>query len=472
MIAGLAGVALVLAASARVAMARNAHCSGGILYVTQALRDKDKGEIDSYQRQINKAVAELKQCSTEDPNDYEALGYLGWAYAEVDSAGPAGEAFEKSIQGLESKGDKKKAAMMSDNRTSFRNRAYNEGIKHIQDGQQLYPDLAKKPADESETAMRDQAQKEFQLALVSLTNASLYKPNDPQTLRSLGSVYMFMGEPDKAEQVFLEGLKHVPGDSTLTYALKTARANRARIYVDNKDYDQAIAAYADLIKAEPNESEHQLGLADAYFRRAQTKQGDARNADFKLAGDAYARAGELKPADGDLPFNAALAYQNAGVWDKAEAQWRVARKLRPDDVDILGSLGSVLAEQKKFDEAISVLHDAVVLKPENKNLHRQLGSVYTKAGNNAKATEELMVYLAMQNGQPAADAAAAAKAAPAGSDAAKILASEAAPDQVIAWSADQASYESWFYWKKGHAYTFQGGKTVTKSDWGSGAAKK
>jgi tetratricopeptide (TPR) repeat protein len=95
----------------------------------------------------------------------------------------------------------------------------------------LYPDFAKKPADEGETAQRDLAQKEYELALVSLTNASMYKRNDPVTLRNLGSVYMFMGQTDKAEQVFLEGLKQVPGDSTLTYALKARARNRARGYV-------------------------------------------------------------------------------------------------------------------------------------------------------------------------------------------------------------------------------------------------
>jgi Flp pilus assembly protein TadD len=55
-------------------------------------------------------------------------------------------------------------------------------------------------------------------------------------------------------------------------------------------------------------------------------------------------------------------------------------------VDIKTSLGAVLAEQKKFDEAISVLHEAVLLKPDNKNIHRQLAAVYTKIGNNPKAT--------------------------------------------------------------------------------------
>lgn len=71
----------------------------------------------------------------------------------------------------------------------------------------------------------------------------------------------------------------------------------------------------------------------------------------------------------------------------------------------------------------------------------------------------------MQNGQPLADPAAAAKAAREGSAAAKTLASDGSPDQVIAWTADKDSYETWFYWSKKRAYAFKAGSLVTKSDW-------
>jgi hypothetical protein len=78
-----------------------------------------------------------------------------------------------------------------------------------------------------------------------------------------------------------------------------------------------------------------------------------------------------------------------------------------------------------------------------------------------------MLYLAMQNGQPDPDAGAAAKAAPAGSAAAKTAASEGTPDQVIKWVADNQKYETWFYWNKKVAYTFSAGTQVSKSDWGN-----
>jgi tetratricopeptide (TPR) repeat protein len=465
LIRGAALALLLVAAWAVRADARNPHCSGGILYVTQAIRDRDKGDKEGYERQIRKAVMELEQGTTEDPGDAEAMGYLAWAYAEVDSACSAGKAFAAAITGLTAKGDKKKADWATGNRHSYWVRAFNDGIEHIRIAQQVYPDYLKKPADEAETTMKGEAEKHYKDALGALTRASCLKPGDPQTMRNLGSVHAFKGEFKEAEAIFQEGLKAAPADSGLAQSLKAVRSSFARGLVAEKKFDEAIAYFSDQVKAEPTNSENYLSLGEAYFARAQTKEGDARKADFKLAGDAYAKAAELKPTDPDLPFNAALAYQNAGVWDRAEAMWRLASKIRPDDVEILASLGSVLAEQKKYVEAIKVVHGAVLLKPQNKTLHRQLGSVYTKAGNNGKATEELMIYLAMQSAQPAPDPAAAAKTARPETAAGKTLASEGTPEQVITWSAEKDTYDTWFYWAKKRAYTFKVGNLVTRSDW-------
>ena len=461
-----AGVAaLLLAIAAPRAEARNPHCSGGILYVTQGMRDKDKGDRESYERQMHKAVAELSSCAAEDPADAEALGYLGWAYAEVDSFGPAGKAFQAAIDGLTAKGDKKKVEWAVGNRNSYWARAFNDGIEHIRVAQQAYPDFMKAPADEGETTLKGEAEKHYKDALSYLTRAALIRPNDPQTMRNLGSVHAFMGDFKEAEVVLQAGLKAAPSDTSLQQSLKSVRAGYARSLVVGKKYDEAIAYFGELMKTDPGNSDNYLQTGEAYFARAQTKEGDARKAEFKLAGDNYAKAGELKPGDADLPFNAALAYQNAGAWDKAEVQWRLALKARPDDTEALSSLGMVLAEQKKYVEAIKVVHSAVLLKPQNKNMHRQLGSIYTKAGNNAKGTEELMLFLAMQSGQVADDPAAAAKASKAETAAGKTLASDGPPDQLVTWTSDKSTYETWFYWAKKRAYTFQAGTLMTRSDW-------
>jgi hypothetical protein len=76
-----------------------------------------------------------------------------------------------------------------------------------------------------------------------------------------------------------------------------------------------------------------------------------------------------------------------------------------------------------------------------------------------------MLYLAMQSGQAAEDPAAAAKKSGPQTAAGKTLASDGPPDQVVTWISDKSTYETWFYWAKKRAYTFQSGTLMTKSDW-------
>lgn len=448
------------------AHARNPHCAGGIQYVVQGLRDKEKGNTEDYQRQMNKAVDQLSMCATEDGQDDEALGYLGWAFAELDSAGPAGDAFAKAIKGLQTKGDKKRFEQVSNNRESYWARRYNDGIKAVTDAQQAL-----------EAGAKDEAHGKFEDAIKRLTQAKLLKPGNAATLRNLAVAYAADGRFDEAEAVLRNALVEAAADTSvgqLQEALRITRGNKAGKLLVDKKYDEAISYYAELSKAEPNSSDHLMGLGNAYFSRAGDKQDAARKADFKASGDAYAKAFQLKKEDANLVFNAALAYQNAGELALAEGQWREAVKLNAKDAEALSSLGSVLADEAKFDEAVRVLHQAVAEKPDNKVYFRQLGAAYSKSGNNAKSTEMLMVYLAMDKGVPATDAPAAAKRAKAGSAAANTLGAMGSPDKVLDWEYDNRKLQTWLFSGKRQAFTFDSGAgtLVQKSDWNAPTAKK
>ena len=473
-----AAAALLLVAPA--ASARNMHCAGGMQYVSQAIKDKERGNSEDYQREMNKAVDQLTICASEDSADLEALGYLGWALAELDSAGPAGDAFQKSIDGLTAKGDKKKLDMVTTNRESYWARAYNDGIKHIGDAQSAWPEYTKTPSDEEKT-LKEEATKSYDAAVLSLTRAKLLKSSrHATTIRNLATAYALMGRFDEAEAVLKNGQLEAASDTTvsgLAEALKAVRANKAGALLDAKKFDEAIAYYRELTKLEPNSPDHFLGLGSALFNRAQTKQDAARRADFKDAGDGYARAFTLKPASTDLGFNAALSFQNAGELASAEGQWRAVLKQSPDDADALSSLGSTLADMQKFGEAVEVLQRAVNLKPGNKIYFRQLGAVYNKAGNNAKSTEMLMMFMALNAGKANANAAGAAKAAKPGSPAASTSAAMGLPpDAVYDWESDGRKLQTWVYVGKKLAFTFDAGAGMTlvqKSDWATaGGGKK
>jgi len=146
-------------------------------------------------------------------------------------------------------------------------------------------------------------------------------------------------------------------------------------------------------------------------------------------------------------------------------------KQTPDDPEALSALGSTLADMQKFDEAVTVLCRAVNLKPDNKTYFRQLGAVYSKAGNNGKSTEMLMVYMGMNTGKEAADVAAATKGAKGA--AATTLTSLGAPEKVLDWESDGRKLQTWVYLAKKQATTFDvaGGMTlVQKSDWSNCAS--
>lgn len=452
--------ALALLAVAGPAWARNPHCAGGIQYVVQGLRDKEKGNMDDYTREMNKAVDQLSQCAAEDSADLEAVGYLGWAYAEVDSAGPAGLWFGKAIAGLEAKGDKKKLEMTVNNRDSYWARAYNDGINKIKDGQSF-----------GDVGDKDKARASYDQAIASLTRAKLLRPGHAQTIRNLATAYALSGDYDRAEAVLRNGITEAAADTaagSLTEALRTVRSNKASALLDAKKYDEAVAYYTELTKAEPKNSDLWMGLGSALFSRAPTKPEADRKGDFKAAGDAYATAFTLKPGDPNLAFNAALAYQNCGELALAENEWRADLKANPNDPEALSALGSTLADEQKYDEAITTLHQAIAAKPDNKVFYRQLGAAYYKAGNSPKSAELTMVYLAMDKGTAAADAAAAAKAAKAGSAAANTAASLGAPTQVFDWDYDTHKYQTWIYTAKKQAFTFDVGTGMTlvqKSDW-------
>jgi tetratricopeptide (TPR) repeat protein len=461
---------LAILATAGTAFARNPHCAGGIQYVVNGMKDKDKGNMEDYERQMHKAVAQLEQCSSEDAEDFEAVGYLGWAYAEIGDFEKAGMAFQKSIDGLQAKGDKKKVEWVKNNLESYWANTFNAGIGSIHDAQGLYDNYCKAPADDAEKTLKDEATKKYEDAVKSLKNASLLKPTDAQTIRNLGIAYALMCRYEEASTVFESGLKAVPGDKDLTESLKNVRTQHANQLIDDKKYDEAITYFADLVKASPEDGDLWLGLADARFRHAQTLKDSAQRAAFREAAEAYEKGARFRKEDADLWFNAALAYQNAGEWQKAVPCWESVLKSRPEDMDALTAYASALSEVGKSQEAIEALLKALAKKPREALIHRQLGAVYTKAKDNQKATEELMVYLALSKGEPVADPAARAAMSSKTSNAGKTLASMGSPEQVNPWEADGEKYETWFYWKEHQAYHFKGGNLQVKSDW-SGSAK-
>jgi len=84
-------------------------------------------------------------------------------------------------------------------------------------------------------------------------------------------------------------------------------------------------------------------------------------------------------------FFAAGEHQTAGRLAEAESLYREILKKEPYHPDVLHLLAVVLSQTNRFDEAIDLLGQALAHRPDDLNLHGDLGSVLLLAGRRAEA---------------------------------------------------------------------------------------
>ena len=464
--------ALTLTLAAGMAWARNPHCAGGIQYLTQALADKQKGNTEDYQREIQKAVMQLEACAAEDPTDFEGIGYLGWVYGEVDSLCAAGKQFDMAIKGLQSKGDKKKVDQFTANQGSFWSIAFNKGIANINTAQERWNPYTNDATSADDTKRKADARKNYDDALVNMNNALCIKPTDTRTLRNIGAIYAFTADYLQAESYFAKALAVTPADSVtsikdLEMSIKQARTGRAGQLVHEKKYDEAIAYYRGLLKDDPKNADVWAGIGEAAMEKARIETDEAKKKAYNAeAAEGYSKSAAITPAF-ETHFDAAICYTNSGDNASAEREWRGAIAVKGDDRDAWQNLASTLAELKKYPDAITAAMKAVALDPKDKTGFRQLGGIYTKAQDNLHAKQSLLAYLALDRGKPSAATTDAS-----GADGAKLAAKMGKPEAIYLWEAEGQKYETWFYFTKGLAYHFGSGVQQEKTDWSAALAAK
>ncbi len=125
-----------------------------------------------------------------------------------------------------------------------------------------------------------------------------------------------------------------------------------------------------------------LAAAHGDAIEVQSALGDAlRIAErFDEAAEAYSRAialiGTPRPMHWVLYYTRAIAYERSGQWDLAEADFRKALELEPDQPLVLNYLGYSLVEQRRnLDEALDMIERAVAGQPDDGYITDSLGWV-------------------------------------------------------------------------------------------------
>ncbi len=226
--------------------------------------------------------------------------------------------------------------------------------------------------------------------------------------------------------------------------------------------DESIAAYRKSVAAKPDvfESNLNLGLmlarahnpeAEQFLRAATTlkptahvEEGQARawlslghlfeTRDPAQALQAYSKAGELTPTDPEPHLSAGLLDERQKDFPAAEGEYKRALALdlhsseaaigltniymkssrladaepllrrlaadRPDDADLHVQLGRVLAAESKKDDAIAEFQAALKLSPNDSAAERDLADFYAEAGKNDLAESAYRPLVAAQPNDP------------------------------------------------------------------------
>lgn len=173
----------------------------------------------------------------------------------------------------------------------------------------------------------------------------------------------------------------IPRDSALFHAAEIGRANALRL---SGREDAAIEVLTQLGKSHGDLPVVHISLGDLYRGLEQ----------FDEARGAYDRAIGLvddpQPSHWSLYFSRGITNERTDRWDEAEADFRRALELEPDQPQVLNYLGYSLVEmQESMDEALTMIERAVAARPNSGYITDSLGWALYRLGRYGEAVAHM-----------------------------------------------------------------------------------
>jgi tetratricopeptide (TPR) repeat protein len=424
--------------------ARDFRIAGGIQYVSQGFKEKEKGNLEDATRIFGKAVKNLSEGVANDPKDDEAWIYLGVAYGELDSLAQAGTTFAEAIRRVQANPKLLKRA--TDNRDSYFNNAYNAGIKFYKEATNIMP---AEDIPNSTDPKAAEAKAKLAEAAVKFRSALALNPEKAIAYDNLAIMLALQGKFDEAGPVVDQGLANsVPKEGEEYERLQKRKDSMYNNVVVERlkanDYDGAIAMLETILAKTPTDFGVLTRAAQTTYTRAETlavaKDDAGSKAMYAKAATYFARASAAAPDAQnkfDMQYNGAIASQRAG---DAKASATAAFALVQDN-------------------------------PKDLNYHRLLRTGYDKMGAQKKADEQTWVILGLnEQASTVKDIPAHVATFAKASDPGKAAAELGPPDEIRQFTNGDLKVEVWYWWTKKRAIAFTGGRKVGEANFGEFAA--
>ena len=216
-----------------------------------------------------------------------------------------------------------------------------------------------------------------QFTLLYVQAAAALEPGNAQARLMAARLLEDLGQHELAEKTY----RTVAADDP---AFAKAEMGRAEVLRSAGKADAAIAVLEELARQFPQS-------AEVFATKGDTLRQSDR---FDEARDAYSRALSLYPeghqAKWFVLYTRGIANHQLDDWPAAEADFRAALSLRPDQPQVLNYLGYTLVERgEKLDEALGMIEAAAAARPDNGAIIDSLGWVMFQLGRYPEAVEHL-----------------------------------------------------------------------------------
>lgn len=214
-------------------------------------------------------------------------------------------------------------------------------------------------------------------SLIYLRLATWLNPTHAPALLMLGDTYERMKQYESAIEVY----RMMPVSSPLSEAAELQAAlNLEQV----QRGDEAVAMLQKAIVENSQSIDPLLALGNLYRSRK----------DFKNASDAYEKAIAMvappQPGHWNLFYSSGIAFERLKRWPEAEARFRKALELSPDQPYVLNYLGYSWVDQNiNLDEAFKMLQKAVDQRPNDGYIVDSLGWAFYRRGEYELAAKYL-----------------------------------------------------------------------------------
>ena len=190
----------------------------------------------------------------------------------------------------------------------------------------------------------------------------------------------------------VDAYRSIPAGSDFAWA---AQLRAASDLADLDRQDEAIATLRRMADEQPERTDAVTTLGDV-FRR------DEQYADAAAAYDiAVERIETVEYRHWRLFYVRGIAFERLGEWPKAEADFKRALELEPDQPLVLNYLGYTWVEQgRNLDEAKAMIEKAVELRPDDGYIVDSLGWVAYRLGDFEEAVRQLERAVELVAGDP------------------------------------------------------------------------